>query len=193
MNCTMCGKEVEITKYHLYSFRKTGRVYCSKECSTKYRSIISSRIMAETNRKYASERMKRNNPMSRPGAKAKMIATLKATGHCPKTRGGNGQLTRQQEALAKALGWPTEYAIPTQKIPGTPKNYKVDIACPEIKLAIEVDGHSHTLPSRREEDRKKEKALESLGWKILRFWNQEIDSDIEGCLSKIRAAEGKSA
>jgi hypothetical protein len=193
LNCTMCGKEVVATKYSKRQFKTTGRAYCSRECSGKYRSDISSRVMAETNRKYASERMKRNNPMADPVAREKMIATLKAIGHCPKVKGGNGQLTRQQETLAKALGWPTEYVIPTKGIPGTPQSYKADIACPEIKLAIEVDGHSHTLPSRRDEDRKKERALESLGWKVLRFWNQEIDSDIEGCLAKIRLAEGKSA
>jgi hypothetical protein len=193
MKCVICGKEFEPTKAKKYQFKKTGRVYCSKACSGIYRAEVSSRIMAETNRKYASERMKNNNPMARPGSKEKMIATLKATGHCPKVRGGNGQLARQQEALAKALGWPTEYVIPTKGIPGTPKSYKADIACPEIKLAIEVDGHSHTLPSKREEDRKKEKALESLGWKVLRFWNQEIDTDIDGCLARIREAEGKSA
>lgn len=191
MNCHICGKQIEVpTKYQRAKFRKDGRVFCSLMCSGKYRSALSSLVMAKTNKKYASERMKKKNPMRDPAARERMISTLKRIGHRPVQRGGNGQLTRHQKALASALGWPTEYAIPTCGASGAPHSYKVDIACPEAMLAIEVDGHSHTLSSRQIEDQKKEAILSALGWKVLRLWNQEIDEDLSACVARCRAAGG---
>lgn len=122
-----------------------------------------------------------------------MIATLKANGHHPKERGGNGKITKQQDALSRALGLQTEFAIPTGSLFGSPKCYKVDIAYPEMRIAIEVDGHSHTLASRKEEDQKKEKVLGALGWRVIRFWNSEIDKDLEGCINKARTFFGELA
>jgi superfamily I DNA/RNA helicase len=90
-------------------------------------------------------------------------------------RGGNGKgPTVPEQALMDALGegWVWQYAIPTKKSRGYgyPTAYKVDIAKPGCKIAIEVDGHSHGL--RRAHDEKKDRLLESLGWTVIRVPNR---------------------
>jgi DNA mismatch endonuclease (patch repair protein) len=40
----------------------------------------------------------------------------------------------------------------------------------------------------RKRDKKVKKQLEGEGWLVLRFWEHEILSNIEGCVSKVKAA-----
>lgn len=116
------------------------------------------------------------NPMSDPDVRRKVSRTLTAMNHGPSVRGGNGRgLTRPQRLLMDVLGsdWTAEYALSLgQRTPGFPTHYKLDLANPRLKVGIEVDGPSHW--SRKDQDRKKGAKLASLGWKVLRFWNQEI-------------------
>ena len=101
----------------------------------------------------ASARMKANNPTADPDVRRKMSAAM--SGRTFLARGGNGKLTPQQERVANSLGLPMEYAIPTKlvkhKFKSLPTCYKVDIADPDRKLAIEIDGSSHD--DRFDEDR----------------------------------------
>ncbi|MDY7026695.1 MAG: DUF559 domain-containing protein [Spirochaetota bacterium] len=148
--------------------------------------------MAETNRKYASERMKRNNPMKNAESRNKMIQTLKKNGHKPLKRGGNGQYTSQQIKIAEALGWEMEVAVPTAEsslLGDYPNSYKIDVADSCSRIGIEVDGHSHLKKKQKKEDRKKTDVLESLGWTIIRFWNSEIDSNLSRCVARVHEVE----
>lgn len=196
MNCKLCGKPLlqdNFTKkqwnYKCEMFKNKGYVYCSKECSTAVHRIISSETMSRTNKKYASERMKRNNPTLNPEVRAKISAKRK--GHAPTTRRGNGAgLTVPQEVLLNALSEFNpipEYAIATHKPKGGgyPQSYKPDIAIPEHMIAIEADGASHHLHVRKLEDTKKDLLLASLGWKVLRFWNAEIMENLSSCVEMI--------
>lgn len=186
MKCSICGAEIENpTKYQKYKLKKDGRVYCSKECGKEYARRISSVTMAKTNRKYASERMKKNNPMKKPTIREKVSAKLKAIGHMPKIRGGNGQVTIPQLLLATALGWEMEYQVNTMKKQNYPPVYKIDIANPILKIGIEVDGGSHCPLARQEEDKKKTDFLNSQGWIILRFKNKEVMTDLTSCINKV--------
>jgi hypothetical protein len=107
-------------------------------------------------------------------------------------RGGNGKTTRQQEAIAQALGLPMEYAIPTAPVagqfPSLPPSYKVDLACPEKRLAIVVDGRSHNSPKWKFLDRRKTEILCALGWSVLRFSNREVDTNLTAVLATIRTS-----
>ena len=120
--------------------------------------------------------------------RAKMSETLKMIGHQPKVRGGNGKgLTAPQQALSEALNWKTEVAIPT-RIPrwnGYPTCYKVDIADPTNRIAIEVDGNSHCAIARKNQDRKKEELLSRLGWTVLRFSNKEVIQNLQDCVQMV--------
>lgn len=191
--CLQCGKIVECKGKQALDLARKGRAYCSEECKTRYLKRLSSETASDTNRRYASERMKQHNPMSNPNAKAKMQKKLKARGWGSGERGGNGEITVPQARLALALGWETEVAIPTGKARGSgyPSSYKVDIGNPALKIAVEVDGQSHKLPVRRLEDQKKTALLEALGWKVLRFWNEEVMADLSTCVQTVMSTISK--
>ncbi len=55
-------------------------------------------------------------------------------------------------------------------------NYIVDFVCLEIKLVIECDGGQHNDVV----DSKRSCFLESKGFKIIRFWNNDILSNLDG-------------
>ena len=53
-----------------------------------------------------------------------------------------------------------------------------DFACFEARLVIEVDGGQHT--ERAEQDAARTRWLESQGFRVLRFWNNQVLREIEG-------------
>lgn len=198
MICQECGKEFAERYRGQEHIVKTGRSrpFCSKECSGKVHSRESSERMARTNRKYASERMKRKNPMHDPVAKAKMKTTLRAMGWGPPVRGGNGHPPPlPQQLLASSLGWPMEVVVTTGVKKGNAKrvpfHYKIDIANETLKVGVEVDGESHCLLERQKQDAKKEAVLRSLGWTILRFSNAEVTDHLEDCVQTVLSTISK--
>jgi len=62
--------------------------------------------------------------------------------------------------------------------------YIVDFVCFEKMLVIEVDGGQHAVD--RESDRRRNSWFASQGFRVMRFWNNEILSNIEGVLQVIR-------
>lgn len=64
--------------------------------------------------------------------------------------------------------------------------YIVDFACHHSKLIIEVDGgqHAQNLAA----DEKRTQRLEADGYKVLRFWNNDVLSNIDGVLTEIQRA-----
>jgi very-short-patch-repair endonuclease len=71
--------------------------------------------------------------------------------------------------------------------------YFVDFACHEQRLVIEVDGGQHAETSRAALDEKRTSFLEMHGYRVLRFWNNEVISNIEGVMTMIAAALRESA
>ena len=64
--------------------------------------------------------------------------------------------------------------------------YIVDFFCPEASLIIEVDGGQHAI--REAEDKARTLWLEARGYRMLRFWNNDVLQNIEGVLVTIRDA-----
>ena len=62
-------------------------------------------------------------------------------------------------------------------------NYIVDFACFEPKMIIELDGSQHAQQIHY--DGKRTKYLEMLGYTVLRFWNNEVISEIDAVLQTI--------
>jgi hypothetical protein len=180
----------EPTRHQKYSFKSKGRVYCAKACGMAYIGSVSKEIMARTNHKYASARMKANNPMSHPESVQKMKDTFVKIGHKPSIQGGNGRgPTIPEQILSNALGWETNVIVKTfcGRKSGYPTHYKLDVANWDKKVCIEVDGSSHSLLTRKAQDQKKEKYLQDLGWLVLRFSNKEVLENLNGCLLTILA------
>ena len=63
------------------------------------------------------------------------------------------------------------------------KSYVVDFCCESARLIIELDGGQHA--ERSIEDTKRTADLEAYGYLVLRFWNNDVLSNIEGVLQTI--------
>ena len=63
--------------------------------------------------------------------------------------------------------------------------YIVDFYCPELKLAVEVDGDSHYFDGNIESDKKRQEYIESKGIIFLRFTNNDIYKNLAEVLSTI--------
>ena len=64
-------------------------------------------------------------------------------------------------------------------------NYIVDFACAKHKLIIEVDGSGHGEEASLQHDIKRTIFLETNGWTVIRFWNDEILQNIDAVCSNI--------
>jgi very-short-patch-repair endonuclease len=58
-------------------------------------------------------------------------------------------------------------------------NYIADFMCTDLMLVIETDGITHILDEVIEKDIRKQKDLEKVGFKVLRFDDNEVLNDIE--------------
>lgn len=65
-------------------------------------------------------------------------------------------------------------------------NYIVDFVCLEKKLVIELDGGQHAEPDKKEDDRKRDAWLEKEGYRVLRFWDNEVLLNSKEVLTVIR-------
>jgi len=63
-------------------------------------------------------------------------------------------------------------------------NYIVDFVCFDKRIVIEVDGGQHAIEKHKDNER--DKWLEGQGFKVLRFWNNEVLMNIGGVLEVIR-------
>lgn len=65
-------------------------------------------------------------------------------------------------------------------------NYIVDFICKEAKLIIEIDGGQHNLDENILSDQRRTEYLNSLGYKVIRFWNNDIYKNINGVLERLQ-------
>ena len=61
----------------------------------------------------------------------------------------------------------------------------VDFFCHELHLAIEIDGSSHDGDEAQEKDAARQKRLESLGVRFLRFKESDMRKNLRGVLEAI--------
>ena len=178
-----------------------GRQFCSRSCAT------TSRMAAPEARTRSREHMRRireradvqeklrlhlaseSNPLRNPDNRLKSTQANRERGF-PHLNGGNGTAPPlPQKILADWLGWPMEHVVGTgEKGRGIPTHYKIDLANPKLRIAIEVDGKSHKGRKTRESDRKKDSFLEGKGWTVLRFQNEEVMDDLERVKSLIMSS-----
>ena len=63
--------------------------------------------------------------------------------------------------------------------------YVADFAIPSRKLVIEIDGGQHASTVAR--DRARTRVLEARGWRVIRFWNNDVMSNLDGVVETILA------
>ena len=61
--------------------------------------------------------------------------------------------------------------------------YVVDFVCYEAKLIIELDGGQHA--EQQEADAERTRWLESRGFRVVRFWNNDVLANIAGVMQAI--------
>ena len=66
------------------------------------------------------------------------------------------------------------------------KDYIVDFVCLENNLIIEVDGVYHFEPKQQILDEYRQSDLKGLGFKVLRFSNEEIMCNMNDVIDKIK-------
>ncbi len=64
--------------------------------------------------------------------------------------------------------------------------YIVDFFCPEARLVLEVDGGQHGV--REATDEVRTEWLRARGYRVLRFWNNNVLQNTEGVLHRIDEA-----
>ena len=68
-------------------------------------------------------------------------------------------------------------------------DYIVDFACPSRRLVVELDGSQHGERGIATYDTIRTTQLEQLGWTVLRFWNDDVLTDIDNvCLHIVKIA-----
>ncbi len=65
-------------------------------------------------------------------------------------------------------------------------HYIVDFACHQLRIVIEIDGGQHA--ERIKHDARRTNFLETEGYRVLRFWNNEVLRNIDGVLEMIQSA-----
>jgi hypothetical protein len=171
-NCIICG--VEVTK----------KLCGSRDC----RSEFSRRTIQNTFKKHGEiTQFRKTNGMHDPATREKVSTKLRAMQWKPTVQGGNGKPPPiQQVAMAAALGWKMEVAVPTKMGRGIyPTCYKLDVGNSALKIGVEIDGNSHFSTERKAQDKKKTEFLESIGWKVLRFTNKEVEADLNRCVQAV--------
>jgi very-short-patch-repair endonuclease len=65
------------------------------------------------------------------------------------------------------------------------KGYIVDFVCLKHRLVIEIDGGQHNFDSHQGRDRNRDNTLGRSGFRVLRFWNNDVDCNLAGVLESI--------
>jgi len=72
-------------------------------------------------------------------------------------------------------------------------SYIVDFVCFAAKLVIELDGESHDFDDRQRADQRRDAFLASEGFRVLRFTDEQVMSNLEGVVEAIREATSAGA
>lgn len=65
------------------------------------------------------------------------------------------------------------------------ERFILDFYCCEVKLAVELDGGQHNTPEGIARDKVRHEILQEQGIQVIRFWNNEVFTNLEGVLQRI--------
>jgi very-short-patch-repair endonuclease len=99
------------------------------------------------------------------------------------------QLLRSQMPLAEQIIWER---LRERQVLGCKfrRQYSIDVFvidfyAPQLKLAIEIDGESHTGEQAQDYDAERQMFLESKGTRFLRFTNQQVMENLDQVIETI--------
>jgi very-short-patch-repair endonuclease len=65
------------------------------------------------------------------------------------------------------------------------EGFIVDFACLKSKLVVEIDGAQHGEPGHLDRDAERDVRLAAAGFEVLRFWNNEVNENLDGVVETI--------
>jgi very-short-patch-repair endonuclease len=68
------------------------------------------------------------------------------------------------------------------------KGFIVDFVCLRRRLVVEIDGGQHNFDQHQQLDGSRDRTLERSGFRVLRFWNSDVDRNLDGVLESIDQA-----
>lgn len=95
------------------------------------------------------------------------------------------EMTPQERILWRGLRESFPDLHVRRQVPMGP--YFADFACHAAKLIIEVDGGQHGEARGMVHDEARTLFLEGEGYRVLRFWNSDVDQNLDGVLTQIAA------
>ena len=66
--------------------------------------------------------------------------------------------------------------------------FVVDFVCLKAKLVVEVDGATHGSPAALGHDAERTRIIETAGFQVVRFGNDDIRENLDGVLESVLAA-----
>jgi len=143
--------------------------------------------------------MRAPHPALSPEGRGILVGTLSPIGGegrvrgqvCERPRKYARDLRQAQTDAERKLWWRlrdrrlTEFKFRRQQPVGP---FIADFCCTEAKLIVELDGGQHAL--QQNSDTTRTGLLEAQGYRVLRFWNNEILTNPDGVLQRIALALG---
>jgi len=68
--------------------------------------------------------------------------------------------------------------------------YIADFACHSCGLVVELDGGQHAESTNLEADHTRTIEINNNGYRVMRFWNADVQENVEGIMDMIRNAAG---
>jgi very-short-patch-repair endonuclease len=96
------------------------------------------------------------------------------------------QTNAEAQLWRRLRHWPMEGTHFRRQVPIGP--YIVDFACMAARLVIELDGSQHGLTENMTRDDARTRWLEQAGYRVIRFWNNDLSNNMDGVLEAIYAA-----
>ena len=81
-------------------------------------------------------------------------------------------------------GWRKDGFPVRRQVPIGP--YIVDFACHSCRVVVELDGGQHNSVEGRRSDAERDAWLEANGYRVLRFWNSDLQANLPEVLETIR-------
>lgn len=180
-NCLICGREMELNG------SRKNQIYCSRQCA----NIGKSKIVGEHHPLFSKvERVCKwcgKIFLVKP-AKVKYGEGL----FCSRSCLGSWTI-RHQGRISKLEKWVCDKL--TQAGLNFESQYKIgvyliDIAFPDLKIAVEVDGrYWHSMAKTMMRDRRKDYYLQEQGWQIYRLRERFIRGDTTRLIKQIKKAD----
>jgi very-short-patch-repair endonuclease len=96
------------------------------------------------------------------------------------------QTGAEERLWRKLRHWPIEGTHFRRQVPIGP--YIADFACMAAHVIIEVDGSQHGVGENVIRDEVRTRWLEAAGYRVIRFWNNDLTNNMDGVLESIYAA-----